>query len=161
MEAPPQIQFADFLTPKPGKESSNLIKEKRFKLKDEDEQIYDIILKLFEKSIYIEASNEKEIAKTNIFLINLFYQDFSKLNSFFNLFSKLEEIFELLEDMKVDEFKIIKNNSEFIEFCLLLEFRKKIIEIPVKLKISKNDMNNIVQNLCKIIQDLKENEILI
>ena len=158
MEAPHlQIVF-DEIQPKPEIESSNPIKEKKLKLKDKDNQFYDIDLKLFEKSIYFEAYNEKDIIKAK-YLINLFYRDFIKLNAFFNQFSKIEEIFYLLEDMKTDEFKIIKNNSEFIELFLLIEQRKKIIEIPIKLKITENDMNNIVQNLCKIIQDLKENEI--
>ena len=61
--------------------------------------------------------------------------------------------------MKSEEFKIIKNNNEFIDFYLLIELRKKVIEIPIKLMISKNDINDIVQNLYKIIQDLKNKEI--
>ena len=61
--------------------------------------------------------------------------------------------------MNIDEFKIVKNNNEFIELYLLIELRKKRIEIPIKLYISNNDINNIVQNLCKIIQDLKDKEI--
>ena len=140
------------------KESSKSIKEKNMKLKGIDEQIYDINLKLFEKSISIEASNEKDITKTK-YLINFNYQDFTKLNSFFNQYSNIKEIFELLEDMKSDEFKILKNNNEFIEFYFLIEIRKKKIEIPIKLMISNIDLNNIVQNLCKILQDLKDKEI--
>ena len=155
MEAPEPQSIS---TPQIEKESSKLIKENNIKLKDKDEQLYDINFKLFEKSISIEALNENDISRTK-YLINLFYQDFIELNAFFNQFSKIEEIFDLLEDMKSEEFKIIKNNNEFIDFYLLIELRKKVIEIPIKLMISKNDINDIVQNLYKIIQDLKNKEI--
>ena len=148
----------DLDNPKQEKESQNLIKEKKLKLKGIDEQMYDINLKLFEKTISIEAFNEKDISKSK-YQINFSYQDFTELNSFFNQYSKIEEIFELLEDMNIDEFKIVKNNIEFIELYLLIELRKKRIEIPIKLYISNNDINNIVQNLCKLIQDLKDKEI--
>ena len=112
MEAPEPQNIS---TPKIEKESSKLIKENNIKLKDKDEQLYDINFKLFEKSIYIEALNENDISRTK-YLINLFYQDFIELNAFFNQFSKIEEIFDLLEDMKSEEFKIIKSNNEFIFF---------------------------------------------
>ena len=128
------------------------------KLKGNDEQLYDINIKLFENSIFIEAFNEKDITQSK-YLINFTYQDFTKLNSFFNQYSKIEEIFELLEDMQSDEFKIIKNNNEFIELYFLIELRKKKIEIPIKLMISNIDLNNTVQNLGKILQDLKDKEI--
>ena len=156
MEVLPQKTVLD--TSKTEKESSNIIKEKKFKLKGIDEQLYDINFKLFEKSISIEASSEKDITKSK-YQINFSYQDFTELNSFFNQYSKIEEIFELLEDMNIDEFKIVKNNNEFIELYLLIELRKKRIEIPIKLYISNNNINNIVLNLCKIIQDLKDKEI--
>ena len=146
---------ADF---KQENESSNIIKEKEMKLKGNDEQLYYINIKLFENSIFIEAFNEKDITKSK-YLINYTYQDFTKLNSFFNQYSKIEEIFELLEDMKSDEFKINKNNNEYIEFYLLIELRRKKIEIPIKLMISNNDINNVVQNICKIIENLKDKEI--
>ena len=93
MEAPnPQSLFDEFLTPKPERESYNIIKEKKLKLKDKDEQFYDIDLKLFEKSIYFEASNEKDIIKAK-YLINLFYRDFIKLNAFLTNFQILKKYF--------------------------------------------------------------------
>ena len=138
--------------------SSNVIKEKKMKLKGNDEQLYDINIKLLENSISIEASNEKDITKSK-YLIIFTYQDFTKFNSFFNQYSKIDEIFELLENMKSDEFKLTKNNNDFIEFYLLIELRRKKIEIPIKIMKSNNDINNVVQNICTIIQNLKDKEI--
>ena len=68
-EAPNPInQNNEFLTPKPNIQSSEMIKEKNLKIKGLDEQMYNINLKLFEKSISIEASNEKDVAKTKYFI---------------------------------------------------------------------------------------------
>ena len=61
--------------------------------------------------------------------------------------------------MKSDEFKLTKNNNDFIEFYLLIELRRKKIEIPIKIMKSNNDINNVVQNICTIIQNLKDKEI--
>ena len=61
--------------------------------------------------------------------------------------------------MKKEEFKILKNNPNFIEFYLLIEQRKKIIEIPFKLMVLKNDVKDIVQKLCETMQNLKDKEI--
>ena len=121
---------------KPNQKSQNLKKEKKIKLKDKDEQEYAIYLKLFEKSIEIEASIAKDIVQIK-YSNNLSNEDFIQLNSFFAQYSKVEKLFELLEDMKPDEFKICKINPEFIEFYLLIEVRKKIIEIPIKLLMEK------------------------
>lgn len=133
------------------------IKEKTIILKESEEQNYIINLKLYEKSISIEASNAKD---TNIkYFINILYENFTKLNRFFAQFSCIEEIFELLEDMENDEFKILKNSSEFIEFYFLIEVRKKIIEIPLKLIKVESNLNSIIQNLNQKLEDLKDKEI--
>ena len=156
MEAPnPQNEL---FTPKSNIETSNMIKEKKIKLKGLDEQTYNINLKLFEKSISIEASDEKDVTQSK-YVINLPYEDFKKLNSFFTQYSSIEEIFELLEDMKPDEFKLLKSNSQFIEFYFLLEVRRKIVEIPMKLMKLENCLNDIMQNLSQTVQDLKDKEI--
>ena len=72
----------EVFTPKSNIESSKMIKEKKITLKGLDEETYDINLKLFEKSISIEASNEKDVTKSK-YVINVPYEDFRKLNSFF------------------------------------------------------------------------------
>ena len=56
--------------------------------------------------------------------------------------------------MQTEEFKITKNNSEIIEFFLLIEIRKKINEIKINLKEQKNDINKIVYNICQKIKEL-------
>ena len=133
------------------------IKEKTIILKESEEQDYIINLKLLEKSISIEASNAKD---TNIkYFINILYENFTKLNRFFAQFSCIEEIFELLEDMENDEFKILKNSSEFIEFYFLIEVRKKIIEIPLKLIKVESNLNSMIQKLNQKLEDLKDKEI--
>ena len=158
MEAPNPISPNTLMTPKPNQDSSKLIKEKKLQLKGKNEQEYAVNLKLFEKSIVIEASIIKDIEQRK-YSNNLSYEDFTQLNSFFALYSKVEELYELFEDMKSDEFKISNNNPEFIEFYLMIEVRKKIIEIPIKLLKLKNDMNDTLKNLCEIVQDIKNKEI--
>lgn len=64
------------------KELPNLVKYKRLILKDINSQSYDTKLKLYEKSISIEAVNEKDITNKK-YLINLCYKDFIKLNNIF------------------------------------------------------------------------------
>ena len=159
-EAPnPRSQINDDMdTPKPIEANSKLLKEKKIALRGLDEQDYNINIKLYEGLISIEAYDNKDVTQTK-YLINLAYEEFTNINSFFNQFSKEEEIFELLEDMKKEEFKILKNNPNFIEFYLLIEQRKKIIEIPFKLMVLKNDVKDIVQKLCETMQNLKDKEI--
>ena len=139
--------------------SSNIIKEKNIQLKGKDEKEYAVNLKLYEKSILIQASNAHDIIQKK-YSNNLSYEDFTRINSFFAQYSKVEELFELLEDMKSDEFKISKNDPEFIDFTLLIELRKKIIEIPIKLVMTKNDLNNILKNICTVVEDIKDKEIV-
>lgn len=158
-EAPNPInQNNEFLTPKSNIESSEMIKEINLTIKGLDEQMYNINLKLFEKSISIEASNEKDLTKTK-YCINIPYEDFTKLNQFFSQYSSTTEIFELLEDMRADEFKLVKTNPEYIEIYFLLEIRRKIIEIPIKLMKLENCLNRDLQNLSQTVQDLKDKEI--
>ena len=143
---------------KPNQKSQNLKKEKKIKLKDKDEQEYTIYLKLFEKSIVIEASISNDIVQIK-YSNNLSIEDFAQFNSFLAQYTKIEKLFELLEDMKSDEFKICKINPEFIEFYLLIEVRKKLIEIPIKLLMKKNDVNIILKNIYEIVQNIKDKEI--
>ena len=135
------------------------LKVKIIKLKGLDDQLYSIVFNLLEKSILIESFDLNDISNTK-YVINLTLDNFHKLNYFFIQFSSIEQIFDLLEDMQENEFKITKNNSDIIEFSLLIEIRKKINEILVKLKVQKNDINIIVYNLCekfKEINIIKEN----
>ena len=135
------------------------LKVKIIKLKGLDDQLYSIVFNLLEKSILIESFDLNDISNTK-YVINLTLDNFHKLNYFFIQFSSIEQIFDLLEDMQENEFKITKNNSDTIEFSLLIEIRKKINEILVKLKVQKNDINIIVYNLCekfKEINIIKEN----
>ena len=66
----------------------------------------------------------------------------------------MKKIFSLLEDIQQEEFKITKNDSEIIEFFLLIEIRKKIKEIKINLKRQKNDINKIVLNICEKLKEL-------
>ena len=129
------------------------LKVKILKLKGTNEQSYSIVFNLFEKSIMIEALDLNDISNTK-YLSNLTLENFHKKNYFFHQFEKIADIFELLEDMKEDEFKVSKNNSEFIEFYLLIEIRKKINEIQIELKIQKTDIEKIVYNICEKIKEI-------
>ena len=134
------------------------IKEKNIKIKGANEQEFLVNLKLYEKSITIEALVVKDVTQSK-YSINFSYEDFSNLDSFFNQFKNIEEIFELLEDMKENEFKIIKESQKIIEFYLLIEVRKRIKEIPIKLVGLEIDMNDTVRNLSETVRDLKDKEI--
>ena len=136
------------------------LKVKILNLKGTDEQSYSIIFNLFEKSIILEALDLNDISNTK-YLSILTLEDFQKKNYFFNQYDEITGIFELIEDMKEDEFKIEKNNSEFIEFFFLVEIRKKINEIKIDLKIQKADIEKIVYNICEKIKELNviKNEI--
>ena len=125
---------------------------KILQLKGVDEQFYSIIINHLEKSIAFEAFDINDITITK-YLTNLTLEDFHKINFFFTQFKEIKDIFALFDDMKEDEFKIIKD-TENIELFLLIEIRKKINEIGIILKEQKNDINKIVYNLCEKMKEL-------
>ena len=149
--------------PKPVLISSVLSKEleskpleiKKLELKGKDEELYSINFQLFENSLKIEAIDLNDISSTK-YMSNLTLDDFKKFHFFFSQFQKIEEIFELLKEMQTNEFMIKKNNSEEINFYLLVEIRKKINEIKIDLKVQKTDINKIVYNLCEKVKEFKE-----
>ena len=101
---------------------------KILQLKGVDEQFYSIIINHLEKSIAFEAFDINDITITK-YLTNLTLEDFHKINFFFTQFKEIKDIFALFDDMKEDEFKIIKD-TENIELFLLIEIRKKISAAP-------------------------------
>ena len=85
---------------------------------------------------------------------------FHECHKFFLQFFDVDEIFELINDMKEEEF-LLNYEHEYLNLILKIEQRKKIIEIPIKLKRKEVDLNNLMnlnEKLEEIMISIKENQ---
>ena len=83
--------------------------------------------------------------------MNLDIRQFHEFNKFFLQYENVEELFGLINDMKEEEFVLCHDNED-LNLILKIEQRKKIIDVPIKLK--RKVVNESIEFL------MKENQIL-
>ena len=134
-----------------------IILTKNIELKDSNSEIFEIEFNLRKYTISLQ-SKKKLIANSPIYFLNLDIKQFHKLNKFFLQYESIDELFGLISDMKEEEF-VINYSNESLNLIFKIEQRKKIIDIPFKLKrkdvSSDKAINEKIEILIKENQNLK------
>ena len=131
---------------------------KKFELKDLNSEIFEIEFTLRKNKISIQTKKKLNI-NNSLYFLNLDIKQFHEYNKFFLQYCSVDDLFGLINDMKEEEF-ILNHENEDLSLILKIEQRKKIIDIPIKLKrkdvISNKVINENIEILIKENQNLKK-----
>ena len=122
-------------------------------IKDKNNNSFIISFYLKKNSIFIKGEEENDV--TNLIYVNeMHIKDFQEINKFFMSFENISEIYEMIKEVEKEDFSVSKK-EDFLEVSFNTQVMKKKIIIPIKLSKIKNNIDNVVTNLCEKIKEVE------
>jgi len=144
---------------KPSRDSQEIKDEikkaKTIELKDLNSEIFEIEFTLRKNTISIQSKKKLNI-NNSIYFLKLDINQFHEYNKFFLQYCSVDELFGLINDMKEEEF-ILNHENEDLNLILKIEQRKKIIDIPIKLKRKKVNSSKVINENIEILINENQN----
>ena len=151
-----QENMAAVKPPRDSQEIKDEIKKtKTIELKDLNSEIFEIEFTLRKNTISIQSKKKLNI-NNSIYFLKLDINQFHEYNKFFLQYCSVDELFGLINDMKEEEF-ILNHENEDLNLILKIEQRKKIIDIPIKLKRKKVNSSKVINENIEILINENQN----